>query len=109
MKVMIVATIELPEGADALSYGDTVGTALDAAGVQGEATITVIREGQSLGKQMPGVFSDPKATTPTIPYQAGAKLVVAQGGQYMDVLGDDGNVLASFERPDVRRVFLDMH
>lgn len=90
---------------------DAIGNAADATVKNGEVTILTISKGQSLKEQMPGVFSD--ADTPeakaTIPYQERATLVSSTAGQYMDVVGNDGRVLCSFEKPDVRRVWGEMN
>ena len=71
----------------------------------------VATSGPSLREQFGDVFSqaEPEGEAKTIPYQEKATLQSSMAGQYMDVLGNDGRVLASFEKPDVRRVWGEMN
>lgn len=113
-KVTIVIEVSQQEGAEPMDPGGLVKSAVKSL----EGGGLVVHRSMGIGAQQadhPAIEAaipklDP-AAKPAIPYQSKATLTVnpALGGNYMDVVGDDGNVLASFEKPDVRRAWQEMN
>ncbi len=110
-KTVIVIEIEHNVDTPVNEQVESVKEGLKNHGIEVLHAQPVATTGPSLREEFGDVFSkpEPEGESTTIPYQAKATLQSSMAGQYMDVIGNDGRVLASFEKPDVRRVWGEMN
>ncbi len=105
--VVLVIRIAPPEGGtlDPEALVNAAGKALDAINPTGETVVSVVQRQEN---PMAGLFSNPEEQAKVIPYQGNATLRVGDI-DYMDVVGNDGKVLCSFDKPTVRRLWQEMN
>jgi len=108
VETVVMIKINQAPDAEPLSHADRAEAAanmLKAGGFNVVGAGYIAKGGQFEGSGMEEWFDKTQPETPTIPYQGGAKLQPDQAGEYLDVLGNDGKVIASFSKEDAKKAF----